>query len=104
MAFGAMSGSVIESLIEDLTSFGYIGPDQGDQSDMFVTDFLTSAVNLPSWLELVDVKFFDETQHPVQAWKKKQSNVYQLLNFEKSDELPMKGYECDWQPYIGKIK
>jgi hypothetical protein len=104
MAFGAMSGSVIEGLIEDLTSFGYIGPDQGDQSDMFVTDFLTGAVNLPSWLELVDVKFFDETQHPVQAWKKKQSNVYELLNFEKSDELPMKGYECDWQPYIGKIK
>ena len=63
----------------------------------------TGTDKLPSWIELVDVKFFDETQHPVQAWKKKQSNVYQLLNFEKSDELPMKGHECDWQPFIGKI-
>mgnify|MGYP001077093698 CR=1 FL=1 len=103
MAFGAMSGSVIDDLIEGLTSFGYIGPEQGDQSDMFVMDALWGAVNLPSWLELVDVKFFDETQRPVKAWKMKNSNVYGLLNFEDDVSLPTKGYDCDWQPYIGKI-
>lgn len=103
MAFGAMSGSAIDDLIESLTSFGYVGPEQGDQSDMFVTDFLTGAVNLPSWLELVDVKFFDETQRPIRAWKMKNSNVYGLLNFEDDVGLPTKGYDCDWQPYIGKI-
>ena len=103
MAFGAMSGPVIDGLIEDLTSFGYIGPDQGDQSDMFVTDFFTGAVNLPSWLELVDVKFFDGTHRPVQAWKMKKSGVYDLINFEADLSLPRKGYQCDWPPLIGKI-
>lgn len=103
MAFGAMSGLVIDDLIEGLTSFGYIGPEQGDQSDMFVMDALWGAVNLPSWLELVDVKFFDETQPPVMAWKMKNSNVYELLNFVSSVDLPTKGCECDWPPHIGKL-
>ena len=103
MAFGAMSGRDMDRMMQALISFGYVGPDQGDKSDMVLSDMFTGTDKLPSWIELVDVKFFDETQHPVQAWKKKQSNVYQLLNFEKSDELPMKGYECDWQPFIGKI-
>ena len=38
--------------------------------------------NLPSWIELVDVKFFDKERPPVQAWKMKQSNVYELINSE----------------------
>ncbi len=31
------------------------------------------------------------------------SNVYELVDFESQIDLPTKGYECDWLPYIGKI-
>ena len=32
MAFGAMSSQDMDRIIHDLTSFGYIGPDQGEMS------------------------------------------------------------------------
>ena len=103
MAFGAMSGRDMDRIMQALISFGYVGPDQGDQSDMIVSDMFTGTDKLPSWIELVDVKFFDEETPPVQAWKMKKSNVYSLLDFEASIATPTKGYECDWPPYIGKI-
>ena len=37
MAFGAMSGQDIDRIIQALVSFGYIGPDQGDKSDMVLS-------------------------------------------------------------------
>jgi hypothetical protein len=49
------------------------------------------------------VKFFDKERPSVQAWKMKQSNVYELLNFEAQLGKPMKGYQCDWAPFIGQI-
>ena len=70
---------------------------------MIVSDMFTGTDKLPSWIELVDVKFFDETRPSVQAWKMKKSNVYGILDFEASIATPTKGYECDWPPYIGKI-
>ena len=103
MAFGAMSGQDMDRIMQALISFGYVGPDQGDQSDMVVSDMFTRTDKLPSWIELVDVTFFDETKSPVQAWKMKKSNVYGLLDFEGNIATPTKGYECDWPPYIGKI-
>ena len=39
----------------------------------------------------------------IQAWKMKKSNVYELLNFEAALDKPVKGYQCDWPPFIGKI-
>jgi hypothetical protein len=36
MAFGTMSGQDMDRIIHDLISFGYVGPDQGDKSDMVV--------------------------------------------------------------------
>ena len=104
MAFGAMSGQDIDCIIHNLISFGYIGPDQGDQSDMVVSDMFSGTSNIPSWIELVDVKFFDDTKPSVQAWKMKESGVYDLINFEADLNLPRKGYQCDWPPYIGKIQ
>ena len=104
MAFGAMSGQDIDRIIHNLISFGYIGPGQGDQSDMVVPHMFSGASNIPSWIELVDVKFFDEATPPVQAWKMKGSGVYDLINFEADLSLPRKGYQCDWPPYIGKIQ
>lgn len=93
----------MDRIMQALISFGYVGPDQGDQSDMIISDMFTGTAKLPSWIELVDVKFFDEETPPVQAWKMKKSNVYRLLDFEGNIAAPAKGYECDWPPYIGKI-
>ena len=103
MAFGTMSGHDMDRIIHDLISFGYVGPDQGDKSDMVVSDVFMGADNLPSWIELVDVSFFDEDRPPVKAWKMKESGVYDLINFEANLSLPRKGYQCDWPPLIGKI-
>ena len=98
----------LENIKNNLVSFGYIGPDEGEESDMIISDMLFGEKHIPSWLELVDVTFFDNNLHAVRAWKKKESNVNKLLNFEASIEadisLPTKGYECDWPPHIGKIK
>ena len=103
MAFGTMSGHDMDRIIHDLISFGYVGPDQGDKSDMVLSSSFSGGSDIPSWLELVDVKFFDEDQPPVQAWKMKNSGVYDLINFEANLSLPRKGYQCDWPPLIGKI-
>ena len=103
MAFGTMSGHDMDRIIHDLISFGYVGPDQGDKSDMVLSSSFSGGSDITSWLELVDVKFFDEEQAPVQAWKMKESGVYDLINFEADLSLPRKGYQCDWPPLIGKI-
>ena len=104
MVFGAMSPSDHEEIINQLISFGYIRPERGNKSDMYVSYYLDVGPQLPDWLELVDVKFFDETIPSSKAWKMKNSNVYELLDFEKVNALPTKGYECDWQPFIGQIR
>lgn len=103
MAFGAMSGNDIDSIINHLADFGYIGPDNGDASDMVLSAMWEASSYIPDWLELVDVRFFDESRPTTQAWKKKNSSVYTLLDFEAESNLPTKGYQCDWPPYIGKI-
>lgn len=71
MAFGAMSGYNVDKIIQTLVSFGYVGPNEGDKSDVIVSDMFTGEGPLPSWIELVDVTFFDEDQPPVKAWKMK---------------------------------
>ena len=103
MAFGAMSGGDIDTIIDYLLAFGYHKPDSGEASDMVISSMMGGTSFMPSWLELVDVTFFDETRPPVKAWKKKDSGVYKLLNFEADIALPTKGYDCDWSPHIGKI-
>ena len=103
MAFGTMSGHDMDQIIERLVSFGYVGPDEGDKSDMIVSDMFTGTDQLPSRIELVDVQFFDEEMPTVKAWKLKESGMYDLINFEADLSLPRKGYQCDWPPLIGKI-
>ena len=103
LAFGAMSGGDIDRIINHLFAYGYNRPDTGENSDMVIYDMFTGASFVPSWLELVDVTFFDKTHPPVKAWKKKDSGVYKLLNFEADITLPTKSYDCDWSPNIGKI-
>ena len=103
MAFGTMSGHDMDRIIEGLVSFGYVGPNEGEKSDMIVSDMFMGTDTLPSWIELIDVTFFDEGQPPVKAWKMRNSGVYDLINFEADRSLPRKGYQCDWAPLIGKI-
>ena len=85
MAFGAMPGQDSRPHHSiDLTSFGYIGPDQGDQSDMVVSDMFSGASNIPSWIELVDVKFLRSASYaasPSIGSRSKESEVYDLINF-----------------------
>ena len=104
MVFGAMSGHDIEVHIDALTSFGFIGPGNGENSDMVLWEMLFGPTSdMPSWLSVVDVTFFDDTASPCKAWKLSDSGVYQLLDFHTGIEAPTKGYECDWAPLIGKI-
>ncbi|MDA7709195.1 hypothetical protein N8829_00845 [bacterium] len=103
MAFGAMSGNVIDRYITELTSFGYVGPEKDESSDMVLAELFGEPFEIPSWVEIVDVSFFDENLRTVRAWKKKDSEVYKLINFESDINHRTKGYECDWSPHIGKI-
>ena len=103
MAFGAMFGQDMDRIIHELISFGYVSHNEGDKSGMTVSDMFSGTENLPSWIELADVTFLDESMPPIQAWKMKKSNVYSLLDFEANLATPTKEYECDWPSYIGKI-
>jgi len=104
MVFGAMSGRDIELYIDELTSFGYVGPDHGENSDMVLWEMPFGPVaEMPSWLSVVDVTFFDGARKPCRAWKLSNSGVYQLIDFHTKIAAPTKGYECDWAPLIGKI-
>ena len=98
-----MSGGDIDTIINNLFAYGFNRPDSGEDTDMVISSMMSGTSFMPSWLELVDVAFFDETHPPVKAWKKKGSGVYKLLNFEADIALPTKGYECDWSPHIGEI-
>jgi hypothetical protein len=103
MAFGSMSGRDMDETINHLSFLGYNQPDIGEDSDMIISDMFGNSY-VPPWLELVNVTFFDETRSPVEAWKKKDSSVNRLLNFESNKDVPIKGYECDWHPHIGDIR
>ncbi|MDE3237865.1 MAG: hypothetical protein KGN33_02770 [Paracoccaceae bacterium] len=104
MVFGFMGGNGVQRCIDRLTSFGFIGPDRGNQSDIVVWEGpFGPATSMVDWLSLVDVNFFDANIEPCQAWKLTNSSVYTLLDFHILENLPTKGYECDWHPNIGKI-
>jgi hypothetical protein len=103
IVFGAMDERSIDRHISELTSFGFIGPDQGEESDMVVFVF-GSASQVPGWLSLVDVTFFDASIKPCKAWKLTKSEQYRLVDFHTPVAGPTKGYECDWEPKIGPIR
>ena len=102
MVFGAMENGAILSKARKLEQAGYMGSSEGDEAD-FVLAHHGRLENCPSWLTTVNVKFFDTEIEPFQAWKFSKSDVYDLLNFHRRLPLPMKGYQCDWEPFIGQI-
>ena len=102
MVFRAMNGTDIDHEIGLLSSMGFIEPNQGEQSDMVVWEF-GPITEMPSWLSVVQVDFFQEGVKPCRAWKFTNSQVYSLIDFRNGLDLPTKGYQCDWPPLIGKI-
>jgi hypothetical protein len=73
-------------------------------SDVIVADMFSGTDSLLSWLELVDVKVFDEEMQPVQALKMKNSGVYDLNNFEADLSQPRKGYQCHWPTTLARLE
>ena len=51
MAIGTMSGRDMERIIESLASFGYVGPDEGDKSDMVASYRFSGGSNITAWLD-----------------------------------------------------
>ena len=101
MVFGAMNTRDIEARYEFLTKGGYKGPSSGEEADMAFS-FDGYLQDPPSWLHTTEVRFFDDKIPAVTAHKFTNSQVYQLVDFH-GDYHGVKGYECDWEPFIGKI-
>ena len=102
MVLGAMNAADVNHIIRRLEDAGYYGPAQKENADYALAES-GHIEQIPSWLTIIDVKFFDERVPDCQAWKLTKSNVYELLDFHLNIHFPTKGYECDWHPYIGKI-
>ena len=104
MLFGSMNGADVERDIGTLTSFGFVGPDNGEQSDMVVWESIFGpTTHMPDWLRVVDVDFLKKEEKQ-RGHGSSKSGVYNLVNFHTEVKQPMKGYECDWAPHIGQIR
>ena len=101
MVFGAMSKRDIQARYDFLIKGGYKGPSSGEEADMAFS-FDGYLQNPPDWLQTIEVRFFDDKTPAVSAHKFKNSQVYDLIDF-LGDYRGTKGYECDWEPFIGKI-
>ena len=51
MAFGTMSGRDMDRIIYELISFGYVGPNEGDKSDMVASYRFSGGSNITAWLD-----------------------------------------------------
>ena len=59
MVFGAMSGQDIQRYVDTLSSFGFIEPNNGNNSDMVIWEGPFGATtDVPEWLTTVSVEFF----------------------------------------------
>ena len=101
MVFGAMNTRDIEARYKFLIKGGYKGPSSGEEADMAFS-FDGYLQDPPGWLHTTEVRFFDDKIPAVTAHKFTISQVYQLVDFN-GDYHGVKGYECDWEPFIGKI-
>ena len=101
MVFGAMSNRDIQARYDFLIKGGYKGPSSGEEADMAFS-FDGYLQNPPDWLQTIEVRFFDDKTPAVSAHKFTNSQVYELIDF-LGDYRGTKGYECDWEPFIGKI-
>ena len=101
LALGAMNPQEIEGLANFLEEVGFKGPAVGDGADFAM--FSSGHGEMPGWLERVEVRSLDDSKLKFDAWKMRNSDVYELHDFHDRKKYPTKGYEVDWPPYIGKI-
>ena len=119
MVFSHMSDLNQQHILDSLRSYGFLGPKKmtGDAGEAFCREARSvenfdivceyygrehDKLKYPSWLERTEVTFFDEKRPPLQAWKLKNSNVYNLIDFNGGGYIGRKGENCDWHPHIGK--
>ena len=89
-------------LEEQLREFGFRGDEAGREADFVDVDHgYRTATETVNWLELVDVAPLVEGLKPFQAWKLRNSGVYDVATFD--DRVVRKGTHVDWPPLIGKI-
>lgn len=92
-------GFRLESQLRD---FGFRGEEAGQEADFVDVDYgYRTAVETVNWLELVDVVPLVNGLKPFQAWKQKNSGVYDVATFD--DRVVRKGTHVDWPPLIGEI-
>lgn len=90
------------TMSDQLREFGFRGEEAGPEADFVDVDFgYRTAVNTVNWLERVDVVSLVDGLKPFQAWKLKNSGVYDVATFD--DRVVRKGTHVDWPPLIGKI-
>ena len=105
MAFGAMSPGDIDALEDYLTGLGYRPFKSGeDDEDSDFAWFQSGVGAMPDWLECVEWRSLDDPQVGGEIWKLKNSEVYDLVEFERPNKFPRKGFEVDWPPFIGKCR
>ena len=85
-----------------MRNFGFRGEESGQETDFVDVDRgFNQASTVVNWLGLVDVIPLVDNLKPFQAWKLKNSGVYDVATFE--DRVLRKGTDVDWHPLIGKI-
>src|SRR6056297_655642 len=69
MVFGSMNEMDLQAHIDALKSYGFLGPENGDGSDMVIWGSPIGALSdVPNWLSYIEVEFFDD-RPPCKAWK-----------------------------------
>jgi hypothetical protein len=85
-----------------LRKFGFRGEEAGQEADFVDVDRgYHSASKTVNWLERVPVSPLIDGLKPFEAWKLKNSGVYDVITFD--DRIVTKGTHVDWPPLIGKI-
>ena len=90
------------TMAQQLREFGFRGEEAGQEADFVDVDHgYSTAPGTVSWIERVDVVPLIDGLKPFQAWKLKNSGVYDVATFD--DRVVTKGTHVDWPPLIGKI-
>jgi len=101
LAIGAMGYPQIRRDANFLEEVGFKGPSAGEDADF--AEFSSGCGDMPGWLERVEVRSLDDPKMKFDAWKMRNSEIYELHTFHDRQKYPTKGYEVDWPPYIGRI-
>lgn len=89
-------------MAEKLRKFGFRGEEAGQEADFVDVDYgFRTAAETVNWLKRVDVAPLVDGIKLFQAWKLRNSGVYNVATFD--DRVVTRGTHVDWPPLIGKI-